>query len=51
MFHNLNLEYVGIREEIKNHLGRDIESNQRMTVIENIKEFAVEVVDSKSGSK
>ena len=39
MFHNLNLEYVGIREEIKNHLGRDIESSQRMTVIENIKEF------------
>ncbi len=37
--HNLTLEYVGIREEIMNRLGKDIESSQRMTVIENLKEF------------
>ncbi|HXH32250.1 MAG TPA: hypothetical protein VNJ01_15720 [Bacteriovoracaceae bacterium] len=37
--HNLTLEYVGIREEIKNRLGKDIESNQRMIVIDNLKEF------------
>jgi hypothetical protein len=39
LLHNLTLEYVGIREEIKNRLGKDIESTQRMTVIENLKEF------------
>jgi hypothetical protein len=39
LLHNLTLEYVGIREEIMNRLGKDIESQQRMTVIENIKEF------------
>ncbi len=39
LFHNLNLEYVGIREEIKNRLGKDIESEQRMVVINNLKEF------------
>ncbi len=39
LVHNLTLEYVGIREEINNHLPKDIESNQRMTVIENLKEF------------
>lgn len=38
LFHNLTLEYVGIREEIKNRLGKDIESTQRMVVIENLKE-------------
>lgn len=38
-FHNLTLEYVGIREEIMNRLGKDIESAQRMTVINNLKEF------------
>jgi hypothetical protein len=37
--HNLTLEYVGIREEIMNRLGKDIESTQRMTVINNLKEF------------
>lgn len=40
--HNLTLEYVGIREEIMKRLGKDIESTQRMTVIENIKEFLVD---------
>jgi hypothetical protein len=39
LFHNLSLEYVGIREEIMNRLGKDIESNQRMIVIDNLKEF------------
>lgn len=39
LLHNLTLEYVGIREEIMNRLGKDIESKQRMTVLENIKEF------------
>jgi hypothetical protein len=39
LIHNLTLEYVGIREEIKNRIGKDIESNQRMIVIENLKEF------------
>ncbi len=39
LVHNLTLEYVGIREEIMNRLGKDIESTQRMTVINNLKEF------------
>ncbi len=39
LVHNLTLEYVGIREEIKNRIGKDIESTQRMTVIENLNEF------------
>lgn len=39
LVHNLTLEYVGIREEIMNRIGKDIESAQRMTVIENLKEF------------
>ncbi len=39
LLHNLTLEYVGIREEIKNRLGKDIESSQRMIVIDNLKEF------------
>ncbi len=39
LYHNLTLEYVGIREEIMNRLGKDIESEQRMTVINNLKEF------------
>lgn len=42
LFHNLNLEYVGIREEISNRLGKDIESNQRLIVIENLKEFLMD---------
>lgn len=39
LFHNLTLEYVGIREEIMNRIGKDIESTQRMIVIDNLKEF------------
>jgi hypothetical protein len=39
LLHNLTLEYVGIREEIMNRLGKDIESTQRMAVLENLKEF------------
>jgi len=39
LFHNLVLEFVGIKEEIKNRLGKDIESAQRLIVIENLKEF------------
>lgn len=39
LFHNLSLEYVGIREEIMNRLPKDIESEQRKVVIENLKEF------------
>lgn len=39
LYHNLTLEYVGIREEIMNRLGKDIESEQRMAVINNLKEF------------
>lgn len=39
LIHNLTLEYVGIREEIMKKIGKDIESNQRMTVINNLREF------------
>ncbi len=39
LIHNLTLEYVGLRNEINNHLPKDVESTQRMTVIENLKEF------------
>lgn len=39
LFHNLTLEYVGIREEIMNRLPKDIESEQRKVVIDNLKEF------------
>ncbi len=39
LLHNLTLEYVGIREEIMNRIGKDIESTQRMIVIDNLKEF------------
>ncbi len=39
LYHNLTLEYVGIREEIMNRLGKDLESEQRMSVINNLKEF------------
>ncbi len=39
LYHNLTLEYVGIREEIMHRLGKDIESEQRMVVINNLKEF------------
>lgn len=39
LLHNLTLEYVGIREEIMNRIGKDIESSQRMVVIDNLKEF------------
>jgi hypothetical protein len=39
LLHNLTLEYVGIREEIMNRLGKDIESTQRMIVLDNLKEF------------
>jgi hypothetical protein len=42
LFHNLVLEYVGIREEIMNRLGKDIESAQRKVVIENLKEFLID---------
>ena len=39
LFHNLTLEYVGIREEIMNRLPKDIESEQRKVVLDNLKEF------------
>ena len=39
LVHNLTLEYVGIREEMMNRLGKDIESTQRMIVLDNLKEF------------
>jgi hypothetical protein len=39
LLHNLTLEYVGIREEIMKRLGKDIESTQRMMVLDNLKEF------------
>ncbi len=42
LVHNLTLEYVGIREEIMNRLGKDVESTQRMMVIENLNEFLVD---------
>ena len=42
LLHNLTLEYVGIRDEIMNRLGKDVESAQRMTVIENLQEFLVD---------
>lgn len=37
--HNMTLEYIGIREEMMNRLSKDIESVQRMSVINNLKEF------------
>ena len=42
LIHNLNLEYVGIREEMMNRLGKDIESTQRMIVLDNLKEFLLD---------
>lgn len=42
LFHNLTLEYVGIREEIMNRLPKDHESEQRKVVIDNLKEFFVD---------
>jgi len=39
LFHNLTLEFTGIREEIMNRLGKDVEAEQRMSVINNLKEF------------
>ena len=39
LVHNLTLEYVGIREEIMKRLGKDVESTQRMIVLDNLKEF------------
>jgi hypothetical protein len=42
LFHNLVLEYVGIKEEINKRLFKDIESSQRQVVIENLKEFFVD---------
>jgi hypothetical protein len=42
LLHNLTLEYVGIREEIMKRLGKDIESTQRMTVLNNLREFLID---------
>lgn len=39
LLHNLTLEYVGIREEIMNRIGKDVESAQRMIVLGNLQEF------------
>jgi hypothetical protein len=59
LFHNLTLEYVGIREELNKRLGKDIESIQRKVVIDNLKEFLVDrekldgtnVADSKTTAR
>jgi hypothetical protein len=42
LIHNLTLEYVGIRQEINERLGKDIESIQRQVVLNNLKEFVVD---------
>lgn len=39
LFHNLTLEWVGVKEEIGSKLGKDIETIQRRVVVENLKEF------------
>ncbi|MBY0516307.1 MAG: hypothetical protein K2P81_05330 [Bacteriovoracaceae bacterium] len=38
LFHNLTLEWVGVKEEIGSRLAKDIETVQRRVVIENLKE-------------
>jgi hypothetical protein len=38
LFHNLTLEWVGVKEEIGAKLAKDIETVQRRVVIENLKE-------------
>lgn len=38
LFHNLTLEWVGVKEEIGDRLAKDIETVQRRVVIENLKE-------------
>ncbi|MFP5458586.1 MAG: hypothetical protein ACLGG7_07630 [Bacteriovoracia bacterium] len=38
LFHNLTLEWVGVKEEIGSHLAKDIETLQRKVVIDNLKE-------------
>ena len=39
LFHNLTLEWVGVKEEIGSKLAKDIETVQRRVVIDNLKEF------------
>lgn len=39
LFHNLTLEWVGVKEEIGSKLAKDIETVQRKVVIDNLKEF------------
>jgi hypothetical protein len=39
LFHNLTMEWVGIRAEIGERLPKDIENQQRRVVVENLKEF------------
>jgi hypothetical protein len=42
LLHNLTLEYVGIRKEISENLGKDLESIQRETILSNLKEFIID---------
>ncbi len=39
LYHNLALEWVGIRNEIGERLPKDIENQQRRVVVENLREF------------
>jgi hypothetical protein len=39
LFHNMNLEFVGIKEEIAQNIGKDLEGVQRNIVLQNIQEF------------
>lgn len=39
LFHNLTMEWVGIRQELGQHLGKDVETAQRQIVVENLREF------------
>jgi hypothetical protein len=42
LIHNLTLEYVGIRKEISENLGKDLESIQREIILSNLKEFVID---------
>jgi hypothetical protein len=42
LYHNMMVEYIGVREEMSKRLGRDIEYIQRQTVMNNLKESIVD---------
>ena len=42
MYHNLTMEYVSIKKEMLNELGKDKEATMRESVIDNLKEYLLE---------